>query len=83
MEKYMKVQFKANLENVSLSRGVVSCFLFEENLTIGVLNEIKTIVSEAVTNAIVHGYHQDNQSIVTLVMSLDDNILKLVIEDYG
>jgi len=83
MEKYMKIEFKARLENVSLARGVVACFLFDNDLTISVLNEIKTIVSEAVTNAIVHGYQNDNKSIVTVSMLLIDDILTLTVHDVG
>lgn len=83
MEKFMKVQFKANVDNVSLARGIVACFLYDNELTVSTLNEIKTIVSEAVTNAIVHGYHHDNLSLVTMTLSLSEDILTLIISDEG
>lgn len=83
MEKYMKMQFKANIGNVSLARAVTTCFLVDSDLTISTLNEIKTIVSEAVTNAIVHGYHEDNVSIVSITLSLTEDLLTIIISDDG
>ena len=83
MGKFMKMQFNADLKNVPFSRGIVSSFFLDENVTINVINEIKTIVSEAVTNAIVHGYNSDNSKEVTLNLYLDDNILKIIVEDKG
>lgn len=83
MDKYMKVQFKADLTNVALARGVIACFLFDNELTISNLNEIKTIISEGVTNAIVHGYQNDKVSIVTMILSLKNNVLKIEIIDEG
>lgn len=83
MDKYMKVQFKADLENVALARGIVACFLFDMELTISSLNEIKTIISEAVTNSIVHGYQNDKISLVTMILNLNNNILKIEIIDEG
>ena len=83
MIKYMKVQFNASLENVTLARSIVSCFLLECDLTISVLNEVKTIVSEAVTNSIVHGYKCDNESLVLMLLELEDGILRITVEDNG
>ncbi len=83
MKKYMRVQFNASLDNVTLARSIAACFLLECNLTVGVLNEVKTIISEGVTNAIVHGYHCDNESLVTLLLELEDGILRITIEDQG
>jgi len=83
MKKFIKTQFNASINNVTLARSIATCFLLDENLTVATLNEIKTIVSEAVTNSIVHGYHSDNISIVELNLELDEGILKITIRDKG
>ena len=83
MRNYMEMKFSALLKNVVFARGAVSSFLVEQDLTLSLINEIKTITSEAVTNAIVHGYNQDPEMFVFLSMELNDNILKLTVKDDG
>lgn len=79
----MEMKFSAKLKNVVFARGVVASFLVEEDLTLSMINEIKTITSEAVTNAIVHGYNEDSSKYVYLSMELANNVLKLIIKDEG
>ena len=79
----MKVTFLSKNENVIFSRTVAVGFLVNLNLEISILNEIKTAISEAVTNAIVHGYENDESKEVELVMYYDDNKITMEIIDYG
>ena len=83
MKNYMKVAFLAKAENVIFCRTVAIGFLINLNLEVGVLNEIKTAISEAVTNAIVHGYRSDDTKLVEFVMSYDDAKITMEIIDYG
>ncbi len=83
MKNYMKVTFLSKNENVIFSRTVAVGFLVNLNLEISILNEIKTAISEAVTNAIVHGYENDESKEVELVMYYDDNQITMEIIDYG
>lgn len=83
MKNYMKVTFFSKNENVIFSRTVAVGFLVNLNLEISILNEIKTAISEAVTNAIVHGYENDESKEVELVMYYDDNKITMEIIDYG
>ena len=55
-ENYMEVHMDARPENESLARLTVAGFLAQMNPTLEVVSDIKTAVSEAVTNAIIHGY---------------------------
>ena len=55
MEKFIKMQFNADLKNVLFSRAIVASFFIDEKVSLNVINEVKTIVSEAVTNARLHG----------------------------
>ena len=52
-------------------------------MCIDFLNEIKTAISEAVTNAIVHGYKSDESKLVEFVMSYDDSQITMEVIDYG
>lgn len=57
-ENNMTIEFDAKSQNESLARVAVSAFLTETDPTIEELNDIKTAVSEAVTNSIIHGYNE-------------------------
>lgn len=83
MKNYMKVAFSAKTENVIFTRTVAVGFLVNLNLEVGELNEIKTAISEAVTNAIVHGYQNDESKSVELVMYYDESQITMEVIDYG
>ena len=55
MKNKMVVKFDSLSENECFARNVIASFLMPLNPSIGVLSDIKTAVSEAVTNSIVHG----------------------------
>lgn len=79
----VKIEMNANKNNITFARGAISAFLVNFPLTINFLNEIKTIISEAVTNAIVHGYNSDDNKKVYLEFDLNDDLLTMKIIDYG
>lgn len=89
MEKNnMKIQVKAILENVSTVRVAISSFISSIDITIDELMDIKTAVSEAVTNSIEHGYEgkNDNKEMVEInsyIYEEDENVVKLEIIDHG
>lgn len=83
MKNNVKIKMCANKNNITFARGAIASFLVNCDLTINVLNEIKTIVSEAVTNAIVHGYLNDEEKIVHLEFDLNDDLLTIIVEDFG
>lgn len=56
MKKELKVQLDGNLENQSLARAIAAAFVSEIDPTVEEMTEIKTAVSEAFSNACVHGY---------------------------
>ena len=64
MKNKMKVIFSAISENESFARSVISCFILRLNPSLSQLSDIKTSVSEAVTNAIVHAYKDVDGEIV-------------------
>ncbi|SDB91741.1 stage II sporulation protein AB (anti-sigma F factor) [Pelagirhabdus alkalitolerans] len=80
---HMHLSFKSISENESFARFVVSAFIAPLDPTLDEVNEIKTVVSEAVTNAIIHGYEQSDQFDIYLSCELNGDRLRIVIEDFG
>lgn len=83
MKNEMELKFQARAENEALARMVISAFLVRVNPTMSVISEIRTAVSEAVTNAIVHAYGEMEDGIVVMRAFLDDDRLRIEIEDLG
>lgn len=83
MKNEMELKFLSRSENESLARLSVAAFLMPLDPDLDRLNEIKTVVSEAVTNAIIHGYEGRMDGIVTLRAQIDGNCLRIEVEDHG
>ena len=83
MKNYLKAEFDAIGVNESLSRIITSGFIIPLNPTIEQLTDIKTSVSEAVTNSIIHGYEGKTGKITLELELKDDRLLTIRIIDYG
>lgn len=83
MKNRMKVEFLAQTINVVFARTVALGFLVNLKIEMNILNEIKTAISEAVTNAIVHGYQSDASKYVEMDISYDDNQIEIKVIDFG
>ncbi len=82
MENRMKLEFLSKSANESFARSAVAAFVSQLDPTLEELSDIKTAVSEAVTNAIVHGYNHPD-GIVTICCELCHNQVTIEIEDAG
>ena len=78
----MRLSFDSLSENESFARAVVSCFALQLNPSITEISDIKTAVSEAVTNAIVHGYNRTVGEIV-LECAIEEEKIHINIIDNG
>ncbi len=81
-ENKMSLTFTACSENESFARNTVACFALKLNPSLSEISDIKTAVSEAVTNSIVHGYPQRNGQI-TIEAKIIANELHIKIIDKG
>ena len=79
----MEITFKSELEAIPNLRGMIASLISNKNQTISFINEVKTIVSEGITNAIIHGYNENNDKDIKLRIKFDDEGLYIEIEDYG
>lgn len=82
-DNYMILEFPSKSCNEAFARSAVSCFASQMDPTIEELGDIRTAVSEAVTNAIVHGYPKGLGIITLRCRILKDNVLDIVIKDRG
>ncbi len=81
-ENEMKLEFISKSKNEAFARVTVAAFAAQLDPTIEELADIKTAVSEAVTNCIIHGY-EDKQGIVKIVGHLKEDEIILEISDKG
>ena len=82
-ENYMILEFPSRSTNEAFARSAVACFASQMDPTLEELGDIRTAVSEAVTNCIVHAY-PDGYGMITLrCRMLKDNVLDIVIKDKG
>lgn len=83
MKNEMELSFCAIAENEVLARMVISAFLVRVNPTMSLVTEVRTAVSEAVTNAIVHAYCERGEGKVILRASLEADRVLIEVEDFG
>ena len=82
-ENYMILEFPSKSCNEAFARSAVACFAAQLDPTLEDLEDIRTAVSEAVTNCIVHAYPDDLGIISMRCRILKDNVLDIVIKDRG
>ena len=82
MKQEMKLEFDSIPSNESFARVVVAAFLTRLNPTMEEVADIKTAISEAVTNAIIHGYQNEIHKIV-IEASVEGETLLVSIQDFG
>lgn len=80
---YIHFDFLSRSANEAVARGAVACFAAQLDPTLDELGDIKTAVSEAVTNAIVHGYPDSLGKISVRARILDEDILEITVRDWG
>ena len=82
MENYMKLEIPGKSCNESFVRAAVAAFAVQLDLSIEEMADIKTAVSEAVTNSIVHGY-ADMKGVVNITCRIEDNTIEIEVADSG
>jgi len=80
---YMILEFPSKSSNEAFARSAVACFAAQMDPTLEELGDIRTAVSEAVTNCIVHAYPNELGIITVRCRILKDNVLDVVVKDKG
>lgn len=82
MKNRMSISFSALAENEQFARTAVAAFMMSLNPTIEAITDVKTAVSEAVTNSIIHGYSGGSGE-VTLSCEIENGVLHIEVADSG
>ena len=82
-ENYMIMEFPSRSRNEAFARSAVACFVAQLDPTLEELGDIRTAVSEAVTNCIVHAYPDGYGTITLRCRILKDNTVDILIRDRG
>ena len=80
---FMILEFPSKSSNEAFARSAVACFAAQMDPTLEELGDIRTAVSEAVTNCIVHAYPNKLGVITLRCRILKDNVLDIVVKDKG
>jgi stage II sporulation protein AB (anti-sigma F factor) len=82
-ENYMTLEFPSRSSNEAFARAAVACFAAQLDPTVEELGDIRTAVSEAVTNAIVHAYPKELGIVTVRCRILKGQVLDIVVKDRG
>jgi len=83
MTNKMTITFSSKSENEAFARVTVAAFISQLDPSLNEITEIKTVVSEVVTNSIIHGYHEDPDESITISCEIKDKEVFLQIKDTG
>ncbi|WP_371370812.1 anti-sigma F factor [Sporomusa aerivorans] len=85
VKNHIALSMLSSSENVAFARAAAASFAAQADLTLSEIDEIKVAVSEAISNAFIHGYGVDNveQNYIELSMQLYQDKLEFIIVDYG
>lgn len=81
-ENRVKIEFQSKSQNESFARVAVAAFVSQLDPTIEEITDVKTAVSEAVTNAIIHGY-DNKDGVVTIESMIEGNEVTIIVSDSG
>ena len=82
-ENYVTLEFLSRSSNEGFARTAAACFAAQMDPTLNELEDIKTAVSEAVTNVIVHAYPDSIGQVQMKIRVLPDHVLEIIVRDHG
>ena len=83
MENEIRLSFLSKKCNIAIVRNMIGVILIEYNPTISFINEMKTVVSEAITNAIIHGYDSREDEFIDVNIFINDERIIVDVIDKG
>ena len=82
-ENYVSLEFPSQSANEGIARAAAACFAAQLDPTLEEINDVKTAVSEAVTNAIVHAYPDTIGKVVMRLTLREGRVLEIAVKDWG
>jgi stage II sporulation protein AB (anti-sigma F factor) len=78
----MEIKISAMVENEAFVRTAISAFALSLNPSLDEISDLKTIISEAVSNSIIHGYNKDSSKDVYIKAIIENDVMKITVNDY-
>jgi stage II sporulation protein AB (anti-sigma F factor) len=79
----MSIEFVSKSQNEGFARVAVAAFVAQLDPTIDEINDVKTAVSEAVTNSIIHGYENREDGTIKIEVEINENEVTIAVIDDG
>ena len=83
VDNKISIELMSKSQNEAFARVAVAAFVSQLDPTVEELTDVKTAVSEAVTNSIIHGYENKKEGIIRIEASITGNEISISVEDYG
>lgn len=84
VKNFVRFEFPSLPQNIAFARSCVGAFVAQLDCTLDDIEEVKLVISEAVSNSIIHGYgNEPHGKIIVMVSIHEDNSLEIIIEDFG
>lgn len=83
IRNFMELRLLSRSENESFARVAVASFIAQLDPTVEELTDIKTVVSEAVTNAVIHGYEEQEEGVIYIRTEIGDSCVRIEVSDEG
>ncbi|ASW43691.1 anti-sigma F factor [Clostridium isatidis] len=77
------IELMSKSQNEGFARVAIAAFVSQLDPTIEELSDVKTAVSEAVTNSIIHGYENRKEDIIRIEATISGNEVTIIVEDFG
>ncbi|NLK94026.1 MAG: anti-sigma F factor [Clostridiales bacterium] len=82
-ENKVKIEFESKSQNEGFARVAIAAFASQLDPTVEEISDIKTAISEAVTNSIIHGYEGNDNGIIEIEAEIKDKTITVKVIDYG
>lgn len=83
LDNKISIELMSKSQNEGFARVAIAAFVSQLDPTLEELSDIKTAISEAVTNSIIHGYENKNEDIIRIEAIIASNEVTIIVEDFG
>ena len=83
LDNKISIELMSKSQNEGFARVAIAAFVSQLDPTLEELSDVKTAISEAVTNSIIHGYENRNEDIIKIEAMISGNEVTIIVEDCG
>jgi stage II sporulation protein AB (anti-sigma F factor) len=83
LDNKISIELMSKSQNEGFARVAIAAFVSQLDPTLEEISDVKTAISEAVTNSIIHGYENRNEDIIKIEAIISENEVTIIVEDFG